>query len=98
MLITQPKAKIFEKIIRNEHGDFIRAYFWVIFHEGQYFAKLVKIEPFSSRNFNEPKPEVISAPSSKHPLKTASYKLKAVPSPYFHLDFLTSVKIRAPSK
>lgn len=105
MLITQPKTRIVEKIVRNKDGNFVRAYFLVAEFEGQIFWKLIKVEKESPRGVlksgeRTPLKGLLFLPifSSPNFLKATSYQLKAIFSPYFLKTFFTSQMTRAPSK
>lgn len=104
MLKTQPKTSLVEKIIRNNNGEVFRAYFLVIFDEGRYVAKLVKVEKVIEIGNKGNQESGIKNQGYFLPIKinkvnltAKSYKLKAILSPYFLNTFFTSQMTRAPS-
>lgn len=101
MLITQPKRKIVAKYLKTPRGDTVCGYFLVIEFEGQIFWKLLKVEDVEKTKIpdSNKKNKIVYLPNHnpKPVLHVTSYMLHGTPSPYFHPEFLTSVKIRAPS-
>lgn len=100
MLATQPKARIFSKIVRTQNGDFARAFFVVAQFQGQFFVRCIRTEAI---------PQSLALPSG-----TATYFLEgecapagkpiikksigySVPSPFKEFFFCTKQKTRAPT-
>ncbi len=104
MLKTQPKTSLVERIVRNNNGEIFRAYFLVIFDEGKYTARLVRVEKVIEIGSTENEEEGIKNKGYFLPIRlddakptTKNYKLKTVLSPYISNTFFTSQMTRAPS-
>ena len=99
MLINQPKARIVERIIRDRHGELLRAYFLVAEFEGRIFWKVLRVEPMMAHDFGAPKSRA-ALPCRPRTIfvKRVEPKPKPTASPYFSpADFLVAQMPRAPS-
>ncbi len=105
MLISQPKIRIFEKVIRNDAGQAFRAWFLICEQEGRIYGKLVGIEPLRREiegkiNRNEKKENFYLPVFCQKDYSKVRVNVK---SHYFNPDFSTlgvffvSQMTRAPS-
>lgn len=105
MLINRPQGRIVEKILKNNEGFFVRAYFAVLEWEGQIYVKLIRTEDIYSQNSScsnseSFRPEgkcCLAAPYiisfSDEEISIPEYQS----SPFKDFSFLTSQLTRAPS-
>lgn len=99
--VINSNSKIVEKIIRNNAGQVFRAYFLVVFRDGKYFAKLVRVEKvhgIANRESRIEKNKIFYLPvfSSQTLIPNTFYIILSVPSPFIFNTFFTSNPIRGP--
>ncbi|MFA6094768.1 MAG: hypothetical protein WC757_02675 [Candidatus Paceibacterota bacterium] len=101
MLATQPKARIFSKIVRTQNGDFARAFFVVAQFQGQFFVRHIRTEAIpQSLALSAGTEETLflggECASVGKPIikKSIGY---SVPSPFKEFFFCTKQKTRAPT-
>lgn len=88
-LTYQNQSEVFEKVVRARNGRLFRVRFVVVERGGALRGRVVSCEPI-----------VVFLPSTKRFVnKTClSFQVRKTVSPYFNkFQFLTAIKIRAPS-
>lgn len=106
MQITQIKNKIIERIVQNEKGQFLRAYFSVCERNGRFYGKLIRVEPIfvevrlpQTVCGSQTSTKYLPVFSIKSVIPNTSYIIHSFYSPYFSTieTFFVSQMTRAPS-
>jgi len=98
MLVTQPKKRIVQKILRTETGEFIRATFLVVEWQGQIRGRLISTEAVPAHNLDERRTPALPYVCEKEVSDfTYTPNLHDIVSPYSTHSFFVSQPTRAPS-
>lgn len=99
MLINRPQVKIIDKVIKDEKGNFVLAYFAILEWEGQIYVKLIKTEPAKDQNIFRSEGKCCLSGAKENAGKIFDKKIygEYIPFSIKDFSFLTSQLTRAPS-
>lgn len=98
-IIGQKQSEIFEKVV-SKNGQLFLVRFIIVEREGKLRGRVLSCEAIRSlpRAAAESGAPCLPAVTFSEPSPISRKLFGEVISPYFSLDFLTSIQIRAPSR
>ncbi|PIQ68598.1 MAG: hypothetical protein COV91_03295 [Candidatus Taylorbacteria bacterium CG11_big_fil_rev_8_21_14_0_20_46_11] len=94
------QSEIFEKIVRNRNGQLFRVHFIVVERNGVFRGKVIsyeEIQELRGCTDAECKHFLLAGNVAKREARISKKGFQPVLSPFYTFDFLTEIKIRAPS-